>query len=40
MSEIGEILVEPDDLQRRIGELGGEISRDYQGRDLVMIGVL
>ncbi|HMC06480.1 MAG TPA: hypoxanthine phosphoribosyltransferase [Solirubrobacterales bacterium] len=40
MGAIGEILVEPDDLQRRIGELGGEISRDYEGRDLVMIGVL
>jgi hypoxanthine phosphoribosyltransferase len=37
---IGEILVEADDLQRRIAELGVEINRDYQGRDLVMIGVL
>jgi hypoxanthine phosphoribosyltransferase len=37
---IGEILVEADDLQRRIAELGAEINRDYQGRDLVMIGVL
>ena len=37
---VGEILVAEDDLQRRIGELGAEISRDYQGRDLVMIGVL
>jgi hypoxanthine phosphoribosyltransferase len=38
--EIGEILVEADELQRRVGELGAEISRDYQGKDLVMIGVL
>ena len=37
---IGEILVEADDLQRRVAELGAEISRDYQGKDLVMIGVL
>jgi hypoxanthine phosphoribosyltransferase len=37
---IGEILVEADELQRRVAELGAEISRDYEGRDLVMIGVL
>jgi hypoxanthine phosphoribosyltransferase len=37
---IGEILVSSEDLQRRIGELGAEISRDYEGRDLVMVGVL
>ena len=37
---IGEILVEADDLQRRVGELGAEINRDYADRDLVMIGVL
>jgi hypoxanthine phosphoribosyltransferase len=37
---IGETLVEADDLQRRIAELGAEISRDYTGKDLVMIGVL
>jgi hypoxanthine phosphoribosyltransferase len=37
---IGETLVSSEDLQRRIGELGGEISRDYDGRDLVMVGVL
>src|SRR5690242_11454621 len=37
---IGEMLVEADDLQRRVRELGVEISRDYEGKDLVMIGVL
>jgi hypoxanthine phosphoribosyltransferase len=37
---IGETLVEADHLQRRIAELGAEISRDYAGKDLVMIGVL
>jgi hypoxanthine phosphoribosyltransferase len=37
---IGEILVSTEDLERRVSELGAEISRDYQGRDLVMIGVL
>jgi hypoxanthine phosphoribosyltransferase len=39
-SAIGEVLVPSDDLQRRVAELGAEISRDYEGRDLVMIGVL
>jgi hypoxanthine phosphoribosyltransferase len=37
---IGDVLIEPDELQRRVRELGTEISRDYEGRDLVMIGVL
>jgi hypoxanthine phosphoribosyltransferase len=37
---IGEVLVDPERLQRRIEELGAEISRDYGGRDLVMIGIL
>src|SRR5689334_8066973 len=37
---IGETLVTSDELQRRVRELAAEISRDYQGRDLVMIGIL
>jgi hypoxanthine phosphoribosyltransferase len=37
---IGETLVTPDELQRRVKELAREISRDYEGRDLVMIGIL
>jgi hypoxanthine phosphoribosyltransferase len=37
---IGEILVPADDLKRRVTELAGEISRDYEGRDLVLVGVL
>jgi hypoxanthine phosphoribosyltransferase len=38
--EIGEILVPADDLARRVGELAKEISLDYEGRDLILIGVL
>jgi hypoxanthine phosphoribosyltransferase len=38
--DIGEVLVTPEDLTRRLAELGAEISRDYEGRDLVMVGVL
>ena len=37
---IGDVLVEADDLQARVRELGVEITRDYEGRDLVMIGIL
>jgi hypoxanthine phosphoribosyltransferase len=39
-SAIGEVLVSTEDLERRVRELGAEISRDYERRDLVMIGVL
>jgi hypoxanthine phosphoribosyltransferase len=37
---LGEILVQPDDLQRRVRELGEQITRDYDGRDLLLICVL
>ena len=37
---IGEILVQQDDLAHRIAELGEEISCDYEGRSLLLIGVL
>jgi hypoxanthine phosphoribosyltransferase len=37
---VGEVLVSADDLQRRVAELGEEISRDYAGRSLLLIGVL
>jgi hypoxanthine phosphoribosyltransferase len=39
-AEIGEILVQADDLQRRIRELGEEISEDYAGKDLLLVCVL
>ncbi len=31
MAGIGEILVSEEDLERRVAELGAEISRDYAG---------
>ncbi|MGP0102373.1 MAG: hypoxanthine phosphoribosyltransferase [Solirubrobacteraceae bacterium] len=37
---LGEVLVTAEDLQRRVAELGDEISRDYAGRSLLLIGVL
>src|SRR5436190_341790 len=37
---IGQVLVSADELQRRVSELGAEISRDYAGRSLLLVGVL
>jgi hypoxanthine phosphoribosyltransferase len=37
---IGEVLVPADALARRVRELAAEVSRDYAGKDLVLIGVL
>ncbi|HEX8206242.1 MAG TPA: hypoxanthine phosphoribosyltransferase [Solirubrobacteraceae bacterium] len=39
-SDVGEILVQADVLQRRVRELGVEISRDYEGRELILVCVL
>jgi hypoxanthine phosphoribosyltransferase len=39
-SAVGEVLVETEALSARIAELGAEISADYEGRDLLLIGVL
>jgi hypoxanthine phosphoribosyltransferase len=38
--QIGEVLVQADELQHRIREMAAEIARDYHGRDLLLIGVL
>jgi hypoxanthine phosphoribosyltransferase len=37
---IGEIIVQADDLQHRVAELGREVSSDYAGKDLLLVGVL
>jgi hypoxanthine phosphoribosyltransferase len=37
---IAEILIEEDALRERVAELGAEISADYAGRDLLLVGVL
>ena len=39
-SAIGEKLVQEGRLSERVRELGDEISRDYAGRDLLLVGVL
>jgi hypoxanthine phosphoribosyltransferase len=37
---VGEILIDEDRLQARIRELGNEITADYTGRELLLVGVL
>jgi hypoxanthine phosphoribosyltransferase len=37
---IGEILITEERLQERIGELAAQISQDYAGREILVIGVL
>jgi hypoxanthine phosphoribosyltransferase len=37
---VAEILIEEEMLRERVSELGAEISADYTGRDLLLIGVL
>jgi hypoxanthine phosphoribosyltransferase len=37
---VGEILIEDSALRARVAELGEEISEYYEGRDLLLIGVL
>jgi hypoxanthine phosphoribosyltransferase len=37
---VTEVLIGRETLQRRISELGEEISADYAGRDLLLVGVL
>jgi hypoxanthine phosphoribosyltransferase len=37
---IGEILIDEETLAARVAELGAEVSADYEGRELLLIGVL
>jgi hypoxanthine phosphoribosyltransferase len=37
---IGEVLVDAEALQRRVREMGEEISEAYRGKDLLLVGVL
>jgi len=39
-SQVGEILVQRDELEHRVRELAAEVSRDYADRDLLLVGVL
>ena len=39
-SIVGEVLLDAETVNARVAELGAEISADYEGRDLLLIGVL
>ena len=39
-ADVGEVLIDGETLRSRIVELGAEISADYEGRDLLLVGVL
>lgn len=40
MRDIGEVLISEEQIAARIKELGAEISADYKGKEIVMIGIL
>ena len=37
---VGEVLIDEDTLQARIAELGAQVTEDYRGVDLLLVGVL
>jgi hypoxanthine phosphoribosyltransferase len=39
-SDISEVLIDAETLEARVRELGNEISADYEGKDLLLVGVL
>ena len=39
-NDVEKVLISTEELQRRIAEMGKQISNDYQGEELLMIGVL
>ncbi len=36
---IGKVLISEDDLKQRVAELGQQITEDYRGKDLLIIGI-
>jgi len=37
---IGDVLISEDQLRERVGQLAADISRDYEGREILVVGVL
>ncbi|MBL3572141.1 MAG: hypoxanthine phosphoribosyltransferase [Synergistaceae bacterium] len=37
---LSEVLIDEGRLHRRVGEIAAEVSRDHQGRELIIVGVL
>lgn len=38
--DIEEVLLNSEDIKQRVAELGRQISEDYKGKDLVLVGIL
>ncbi|MBQ6014560.1 MAG: hypoxanthine phosphoribosyltransferase [Firmicutes bacterium] len=38
--DLSEVLISEEQLQKRVAEIGAEISRDYRGEDILLIGIL
>ncbi|HET9944656.1 MAG TPA: hypoxanthine phosphoribosyltransferase [Actinomycetes bacterium] len=38
--QLEKVLITEEEIQRRLAEMAGEIDTDYQGRDLLLVGVL
>ena len=38
--DIEKILLSKDQIEARVGELGEQISNDYEGKDLIAVGIL
>lgn len=40
LQDIERVLISEDELQKRIGELGQQLAKDYDGKDPIFVGVL
>lgn len=40
MDNIGKVLIDEETLKKRVKELGAEITDDYKGKNLILIGIL
>src|SRR5918999_2229670 len=40
MSEAGRVLVSSEDIQEKVREIGERITNDYQGEDVLLVGIL
>ncbi len=38
--DIGEVLISAEEIDAKLAEMGAAITRDYQGKDLLLIGIL
>lgn len=38
--KVGKVLVSADEIEKKLAEMGAVITADYQGKDLLMVGVL